>query len=135
MRALAVSAPVELVEAAHHAARSNEHWKAVYAKPEPRLGRGKAIVAIARKLLVVVWHVLSEEVPDRFANPQQVACSMFAHAYKVGVRNLPDDQTALQFTRNQLDRLGIGAEIVKLPWGKKKYNLPPSRLLPSRANQ
>ncbi len=30
----------------------------------------------------------------------------FAHAYRVGVRNMPDKQSAVQFTRNQLDRLG-----------------------------
>jgi transposase len=117
-----------MVEAAQNAARFHPHWKEEYARLEPRLGKNKAKVAIARKLLVVVWHVLSEEQVDRYADPQQVACSFFAHAYKVGVKNLPEGQTALQYTRNQLDRLGIGADLKTIPWGSKKVKLPPSRL-------
>ena len=38
-----------------------------------RLGREKAIVAIAHKLLVIIWHVLTAKVADRRAEPQQVA--------------------------------------------------------------
>lgn len=34
---------------------------------------GASVVAIARKLLVAVWHVLTENVADRFAEPQRVA--------------------------------------------------------------
>ncbi len=117
-----------MIQAAQHAVRANGHWKAEFERLEPRLGRGKAIVAIARKLLIVVWHVLSEQTADRFAEPQQVACALFAHAYKVGVKHLPDGQSALQFTRNQLDRLQIGAEVTAIPWGSKTFKLPPSRL-------
>ena len=51
----------------------------------------KALVAIARKLLVVVWHVLSREEADRFASDEQVACAFFALAYKMGVKNLPEE--------------------------------------------
>ena len=117
-----------LVEAAQHAARHHPHWKEEYARLEPRLGRNKTMVAIARKLLVVVWHVLTEEQVDRYADPTQVACSFFAHAYKVGVKNLPEGQSAIQFTRNQLDRLGIGADLKTIPWGSKTFKLPPSKL-------
>ena len=49
-------------------------------------------------------------------------------AYAVGVKNLPDGQSALQFTRAQLDRLGIGRELTELPWGSKRFKLPPSSL-------
>jgi hypothetical protein len=59
--------------------------------------------------------VLTEEQVDRYADPQQVACAFFAHAYKVGVKNLPDGLSALEFTRNQLDRLGISAESKTIP--------------------
>ena len=41
-----------MVEAANSAVRSHPHWKAELARLEPRLGRSKAVVAIARKLLV-----------------------------------------------------------------------------------
>ena len=117
-----------MIQAAQHAVRAHVHWKAEFERLEPRLGRGKTIVAIARKLLIAVWHVLSEQTADRFAEPQQVACALFAHAYKVGVKHLPDGQSALQFTRNQLDRLHIGAAVTEIPWGSKTFKLPPSRL-------
>jgi hypothetical protein len=50
--------------------------------------------------------------------------------FKVGVKHLPDGQSALQFTRNQLDRLGIGATLTEIPWGSKTFKLPPSKLPP-----
>jgi hypothetical protein len=57
----------------------------------------------------------------------QVACAFFAYAYRVGVKNLPNGQSALEFTRAQLDRLGIGAEVTEIPWGSKRFKLPPAR--------
>ena len=68
----------------------------------------KARMAVARKLLIAVWHILSNGEADRFATDAQVVCSFFALAYKLQVRNLPDGMSALQFTRHHLDRLGIG---------------------------
>ena len=67
---------VALVEAAHVAANSHPHWKAELARLQPRLGYNKAIVAIARKLLVTVWHVLARKVADRFAEPEKVSKKM-----------------------------------------------------------
>jgi transposase len=116
-----------MVEAAQSAVRTHPHWKAELERLEPRLGRPKAIVAIARKLLVGLWHVLTESVADRFADDTQVARSFFALAYKVGVRNLLGKKSALVFTREQLDRLHLGAELTQLPWGSKTFNLPPPR--------
>jgi transposase len=117
-----------IVEAAQRAVRTHPHWEAEFARLERRIGRQKAVVAIGRKLLVAVWHVLTYGEADRFADDRYVACSFFAHAYKVGVGNLPDGQTALQFTRRQLDRLKIGRALQQIPWGRKRYKLPPSEL-------
>jgi transposase len=117
-----------LVEAANHAVQDHPRWKIAFARLEPRLGRSKALVAIARRMLVTIWHLLAEEQADRFADPTQVACGLFAFAYKARVKNLPGGQSALQFTRNQMDRLGIGQDVLILPWGTKKYKLPPSKL-------
>ena len=64
--------------------------------------------------------------------PVDVARSLFAHAYRVGVRNLPEKQSAVEFTRNQLDRLGIGMEVERIPWGTRNPKLPPSRLTPQQ---
>ena len=121
-----------MVNAANHAIVHHPHWKKVFEQLEPHLGRSKAVVAIARKLLVVVWHVLSQKAADRFADPTSVACSFFAHAYQVGVKNLPEGQSALAFTREQLDRLGIGQDLQEIRWGSKHYQLPASKLLPEK---
>lgn len=117
-----------LVEAANHAVKSHPHWKPRFELLEKRKGRSKAVVAIARMLLVSVWHILTKAQADRYAVPQQVATSFFTLAHRVRARNLPDGQSALQFTRNQLDRLGIGREVVQIPWGSKRFKLPPSHL-------
>lgn len=117
-----------MVEAANKAVRSHPHWKAWLARLEPRLGRSKAIVAIARKLLMAVWHVLAEETADRFADSVQVAKFLYAHIYDVGTANLPNGERPLMFTRRQLDRLRLGREMTHLPWSGKQYELPPSSL-------
>jgi transposase len=118
-----------MVNAANHAVEHHVHWKKELERMESHMGRSKAIVAIARKLLVAVWHVLNQQVADRFANSRDVANSFFRYAYKVGVRNLPDGQSALSFTRNQLDRLKLGQDLLVIPVGVKKHRLPPSKLL------
>jgi transposase len=117
-----------MVEAAQAAARTHPFWKDELARLEGHLGRPKAIVAIARKLLVVVWHVLTGETVDRHALPVKVANSLLGLAYRIGVSNLPDGQSAAGFTREQLDRLGVGQELTEIPWGTKRRKLPPSRI-------
>ena len=69
--------------------------KAQYERLLPKKGRAKALVAIARKLLVAVWHILAKNVAHEHAIPVQVACSFFKHAYDVGVKNLSAGQNAL----------------------------------------
>ena len=121
-----------MVNAANHAIEHHPHWKKEFERLEPHLGRSKTVVMIARKLLVAVWHGLSEKAADRFAEPASVARSFFAYAYRVGVRNLPEAPSALAFTREQLDRLGIGQELQEIPWGSKHHKLPASKLLPEK---
>jgi len=94
----------------------------------PRPGRNKAIVAIARKLLVAVWNVLSKDEPDRFAEPQIVARKFMQYAYVLGKANRPAGQSVGQYTRQRLDSLGLGAELSAIPWATKK---PPVALQPS----
>jgi len=120
---------VALVEAAHVAVNSHPHWKTELARLQPRLGYNKAIVAIARKLLVTVWHVLARKVADRFAETEKVSEKMLRFAYEVGKKNRPGRQTAAQFARERLGALGLGQELTSIPWGSKKpIPLPPSTL-------
>jgi transposase len=117
-----------VIEAAHHASEKHPHWQHELKRLEPRLGRNKAIVAVARKLLIAIWHVLTEGSADKYADPAKVATGFFRFAYKVGVTNLPNGVSAAQFTRDQLDKLGIGQELTEIPNGTRRPKLPKSRL-------
>jgi len=118
---------VALVEAAHIAAQHHPHWKAELARLEPRLGYNKAIVAVARKLLLTVWYVLQGKT-DKFAEPKAIAQKMLKFAYSVGKANRAG-KSAAQFARERLDLLKMGEELSSVRWGAKKpIPLPPSKL-------
>jgi hypothetical protein len=92
--------------------------------------KNKAVVAIARKLLVAVWHILSNDGPDRFADPERAARKLLEHANRLGPARRPEGQTAVQYVRYHLDRLGLGAEVTSVPWGKtRRIALPPSQVV------
>lgn len=119
---------VVMVEAAHVVANSHPHWKAELARLQPRIGYNRAIVAIARKLLVTVWYVLAHKVADRFAEEEMVSKKMLHIAYEVGKENRAG-RSAAQFVRERMDTLGLGSELTSIPWGSKKpIPLPPSKL-------
>jgi hypothetical protein len=67
---------------------------------------------------------------DKHAEPQRVAQSLLRFVYRTGVRHLPQGQTALEYTRQQLDHLEMGHELTHLVWGNKRHNLPLSSLAP-----
>ena len=81
-------------------------------------------VAVARKLLVVVWHVLTKRELDRFAVPEKVAATFFAHAYRLGIDNLPEEMNAREYVRHCMDLLGTGQRLGHFYYGKKKISLP-----------
>jgi transposase len=117
-----------MVEAAHTACRTHPHWQAELARLEPRLGKNKAIVAIARKLLVAVWHILTKGEADRYATAERTARKLLQHAYRLGHENR-QGQSPAQYVREQLDRLGVGADLAAAPWGKNRLlALPPSSM-------
>ena len=116
----------ELIEAANVVANSHPHWKAELAWLEPRLGRNKAIVTIARKLLVAVWYVLQGKT-DKYGEPEAIAQKMLKFACPVGKDHRSQRQSAAQFARIRLDTLG--RELTSIPWGSKKpIPLSPSAL-------
>lgn len=57
------------VEAAQSIARSSSPLAASYHRIRRRKGHAIAVTALARKLVVVVWHVLSKQEPYRYAAP------------------------------------------------------------------
>ncbi len=62
-----------LCEAAHSAVRSPGPLAGFHARVKARRGAGIAIVATARKLAVLVWHLLAKDEDCRFAPPVRTA--------------------------------------------------------------
>lgn len=114
-----------MVEAAWVAVIHSAHWKARFEYLCRHLTREKAIVAIARQMLVVVWHVWHDREPDEHMDAAAVARKMMTWAEQGGKAMHPD-LTATQFVRLQLDRLGIGQDLTELHYGSHLYKLPPA---------
>ena len=118
-----------VVEVIQTAVNTDPYWRTQFERLEPRLGRNKAIVALARKLLVLIWHTLHDQKADRHADPERVARKLMQHAYRLGKTNRRPGQTTAQYVREQLDRLGIGQDLDAISWGRKRViPLPPSSL-------
>jgi transposase len=116
-----------MIEAAWVAVRSSAHWQTQFEHLEMRIGRQKAIVAIARKLLVVVWHVLTARAADRQAEELAVARSFMNWGTYRGLAHRLHTPR-IQFVRQQLDRVGIGQSLTVLHHSGHDYPLPPSQL-------
>jgi transposase len=113
-----------LVEAAWAAVASHPHWKAVFQRLSARIGKRKAIVAIARKLLVVIWHVLTDHVVDWYADREAVGRKLL----RWGGRNHTATRQGLSrsaFVRRQLEVLGLGQDLEALKEGGHRGGLPP----------
>ena len=50
-----------MVQSARQAVRHDERFRAYYERIEGKKGDGKAIVAVAKEMLVVVWHMLTRQ--------------------------------------------------------------------------
>jgi len=106
-----------LVEAAWVAVQKSPYWEAQFRHLCRHKHPNVAIVAIARKLLVAVWHVLTERVADRHAVPEMVAFKLMTWSWK-----LDDTErsglTSRQFIRYHLLRLDLGHDLPYLITGK-----------------
>jgi transposase len=59
------------IEAAHTIARSGSPLAAAYHRIRRRKGHQVAVTALARKLVIVVWHILTTRQPYRYAAPER----------------------------------------------------------------
>ena len=66
------------VEAAQHAWRDSNPWHQLYTDIAGRAGKNPAKSAVARKILIAAWHVLSRQQPFKPAAPQPRATSASA---------------------------------------------------------
>jgi transposase len=102
-----------LVEAAWRAIRISPYWKEQYEKYLRRMRKpNQAIVVIARKLLVVVWHVLTKEETDEHVNEEDLAYKMLVLAWDLD-ENVRMGLTYKQFAKYALMKLGVETDITR----------------------
>ena len=95
-----------LVEAAQAAVRWDSHWQAVHARIARRRGTAIATVAVARKLLVVIWHMLTEASNYQHLRPQSYVTKLQHWAYAIGRQQLPA-VSSKDFVSDTLLRVGL----------------------------
>jgi transposase len=105
-----------LVEAAWVAVEKNAYWKAEFSRLARRMDENKAVVAVARRLLVAIWHVLTKRAADKHAEPEMVATKLMRWSWE-----LTDDQrgglSSRQFIRYHLMRLQLGEHLTHIRYG------------------
>jgi transposase len=102
-----------MVEAAWRAVRMSPFWKAEYEKYLSRLRKkNQAIVVIARKLLVTIWHVLSKEETDIHASEDDLAYKMLLLSWSLN-ENVRKGMTYKQFAKYALMKLGVENDITR----------------------
>jgi transposase len=114
-----------LVEAAWGAVRSDPYWKAQYQRLTKIKHPSKAMVAIARRLLVSVWHILTKREPYRHFDDKTIAYKMLIWSWKMDEKAL-HGLTRQQFAKYGWLRLGVGQDLTRIV----RSNLP-RRLAPS----
>lgn len=111
-----------LVEAAHAAIQTSPHWRQQCERLAARVGRPKAITAMARKLLVVIWHVLTKRTADRHADAPAVARKFLRWGTNYGLASRQGLHRAA-FVRQQLNTVGVGTELAEVTYGQLRYDL------------
>jgi hypothetical protein len=95
-----------LVQAAQSAVRWSPHWQRIYDRIARRRGKNIAIVAIARKLLALVWQLLTHKSPNRHLRSQTYVSKLQNWAYRIGRSHLEADSSK-EFVHQQLCALGL----------------------------
>ena len=109
-----------MVEAAWRAVTRSvsPYWKEQYEKYLRRMRRpNQAIVVIARKLLVAVWHVLSKEETDQRANEEDLAYKMLLWSWSLS-EDVRKGLTHKQFAKYALMKLGVQTDLTRFVRGK-----------------
>jgi len=102
-----------MVEAAWRAVRMSPFWKSEFEKYLKRLRKpNQAIVVIARKLLVAIWHVLSKEETDLHASEDDLAYKMLLLSWSLS-EEVRMGLTYKQFAKYALMKLGVETDITR----------------------
>ena len=102
-----------LIEAAHSAVRAPGPLRAFHERIRSRRGRQIALVAVARKLAVLAWHLLNDDTDYRWASATLTADKLRQVARKAGqpIQRAPRSAAGSQTSRrDQERRLQLQAE-------------------------
>lgn len=105
-----------LVEAAWSAVRYSPHWQTEFRRLSKRMPDNVAIVAIARKLLVAIWHLLTKRLADKHADEKQVAAKLMRWSWALSQEQRGGLSTRL-FIRRQLLRLQLAHDLTHFTYG------------------
>ena len=108
-----------LVEAARSAVQFDPRWKAEFEKLSKRKHEHQALVAVARKLAEVIWHVLHEAEPAMHISDEQLAkkfLSVRAQLIEQGLKPVP----SRFFIRQQLRALGRSGGATQFMHGRRR---------------
>ena len=102
-----------MVEAAWRAIRMSPFWKEEYEKHLSRMRKpNQAIVVVARKLLIAIWHVLSKEETDIHASEEELAYKMLLLSWSLNA-DVRRGLTYKQFAKYALMKLGVETDITR----------------------
>jgi transposase len=111
-----------MVVAGCRAVERHPHWKAYFEQLSSRIGKQKAIVAIARKLLVAVWHVLTQEQADVHADVQAIARKLLKWIQRCGATPGKRRPTG-KILRQYLDQLNFTEQVECVPFHGRAYHI------------
>ena len=102
-----------MVEVAQRAVKSDPLWMHRFNELQRRMHRNQAIVAIARRLLELVWYVLSRKQAYRHFSHERIAYKYLTWSWQLSETDR-DGLTRQQFTRYYLMRMGIGHDLERI---------------------
>ena len=95
------------------AVKSDPHLKQRFQELLKRMHRNQALVAVARRLLELVWYVLTRRQPDRHFSHERIAYKYLTWAWQMDEAAC-DGLTRQQFARYYLMKLGIGHDLTRI---------------------
>jgi len=107
-----------MVEVAQRAVKSDPVWKTRFQELQKRMHRNQAIVAVARRLLELVWYVLTRRQPYRHFSHERIAYKYLTWAWQMD-EAARDGLTRQQFARYYMMRLGIGHDLTRIALNPK----------------
>jgi len=109
-----------MVEAAHVAVRYDPNLGRFFYRLKARKGTNVAIVATARKMLVIIWHLLSGEGIYRGCQVQMIARKFLGWGWAVGEKHRCGSSN--DFVARRLSQIHIN-DLTQIKWGRQVCSL------------